>query len=257
MPRPRERMEERMSSWFKHLRESEKAMRGERNRPFVTISRECGAYGTTVADMLAEYLRTHERRREATWAIFDKELIERVMQEHNFPTKFASYFVESPVPLIEDILAELFGLHPPQETLVRSMSETILHLATLGYVIYVGRGANIITRKLPNGVHVRLIGSFENRVVHTKEYLSLREKEAREYVTREDQDRRAYIRRYFHRDITDVSLYDLIINMDTVALQDAVMIIGDMVLGSQMKDVGSFERKPISVRTVSEISNVY
>ncbi len=237
MPRPREKMEERMSSWFRHLQESEKTERGERNRPFVTISRECGAYGTTVADMLAEYLRKHERRREASWAIFDKELIQKVMEEHNFPANFESYFVESPMPLVEDILADLSGLHPPQETLVRSMSETILHLATLGYVIHVGRGANIITRKLPNGVHVRLVGSFEKRVAHVKEYLNLPEKEAREYVTKEDHDRRAYIKRYFQKDIDDVSLYDLIINTDTVPFQDAVTIIGDMVLRTQMKHV--------------------
>ncbi len=252
MPRPREKMEERMSAWFRDLRESEQTLRGERNRPFVTISRECGAYGTTVADMLAEYLRTYERRREASWAVFDKQLIQRVMQEHNFPLKFATYFIESPMPLIEDILAELFGVHPLQEILVRRMSETILHLAALGYVILVGRGANVITRKFCSGMHVRLIGSFQNRVAHTREYLGLAEKEAREYVAKEDHDRRAYIRRYFHRDIEDVSLYDLIINTDTVHLEEAVIMIGDMVLRSQAKQVSSLERKATPATIVNQ-----
>jgi len=110
------------------------------------------------------------------------------------------------------------------------MSETILHLATLGYVILVGRGANIVTRKLSDGIHVRLVGSFEKRVAHMKEYLNLPEKQAREYVSKEDHDRQAYIKRYFQKDINDVSLYDLIINTDTVPIQEAVVIIGDMVL---------------------------
>jgi hypothetical protein len=237
MPRPRERMEAHMSFWFKHLQESEKTERREKRRPFVTISRESGAYGTTVADILAEHLRNHERRREASWAVFDKELIQEVMEEHKFPTRFASYFVESPTPLIEDILSEVFGFHPPQEILVRSMSETILHLAMLGYVILVGRGANIITRKLPNGIHVRLVGSFEKRVAHMKEYLNLPEKQARDYVLKEDHDRQAYIKQYFRKDISNVSLYDLIINTDTVPFRDAVKIIADMILRTQMKDV--------------------
>jgi cytidylate kinase len=227
-------MEARITSWFKHLQEPEKTERRV-NRPFVTISRESGAYGTTIADLLAEYLLKHERRREASWAVFDKELIQKVIEEHQFPAIFQRYFVESRAPLIEDTLAELFGLHPPQETLVRRMSETILHLAMLGHVIFVGRGANIITRRLPNGTHVRLVGLFEKRVAHTKEYLNLSQEQAREYVVKEDHDRQAYIKRYFQKDISDVSLYDLIINTDTVSLQDAVMIIGDMVRRIEMK----------------------
>jgi cytidylate kinase len=234
MPRPRERMEARITSWFTHLQESEKTERREKSRPFVTISRESGAYGTTIADMLAEHLRRHEKRREAPWAVFDKELIQKVIEEHKFPVIFKRYFVESSTPLIEDTLDELFGLHPPQETLVRKMSETILHLASLGYVILVGRGANIITRKLPNGTHVRLVGSFEKRVAHMKEFLNLPENQAREHVIKEDHDRRAYIKRYFRKDISDVSLYDLIINTDTVPFQDVVTIIGDRVLRTQM-----------------------
>lgn len=230
MPRPRERMEAHMSAWFKHLQESERTERREMHRPFLTISRESGAYGTTIADMLAGHLREHERRRNAVWAVFDKELIQKVIEEHEFPVVFERYFVESSTPLIEDILEGLFGLHPPQEDLVRSMNETILHLAMLGYVILVGRGASIITRKLPNGTHVRLVGSFEKRVAHIKEFLNLPENQAREYVMKEDHDRRAYIKQYFRKDIGDVSLYDLVINTDTVPLQKAVIMIGNMIL---------------------------
>jgi diguanylate cyclase (GGDEF)-like protein len=42
---------------------------------------------------------------------------------------------------ITDTLDELLGLHPPAWTLVRQMTETILHLAEMGNVILVGRGA--------------------------------------------------------------------------------------------------------------------
>ena len=234
MPRPREKMEARISSWFKHLEESKKTERREKSRPFVTISRQSGAYGTTVADKLCEYLLKHESRREAPWAVYDKELIQKVIEEQRFPASFQRYFEVSSTSLIEDTLAELFGLHPPKETLVRRMSETILHLATLGHVILVGRGANIITRRLPNGTHVRLVGSFEKRVAHMKEFLNLSQEQAREYVVKEDHDRQAYIKRYFQKDISDVSLYDLIINTDTVPFQDAVTIIGDLVLMTQM-----------------------
>ena len=123
---------------------------------------------------------------EAPWAVVDKELIQKVIEEHEFPATFQRYLVEYPAPLIEDILAELFGLPPRQEALVHRMTETILHLATLGHVILVGRGANIITRRLLKGTHVRLVGSFEKRVAHMKEYLNLALEQARQYVMKED-----------------------------------------------------------------------
>jgi cytidylate kinase len=185
--------------------------------------------------MLCEYLGRQERGRGTLWAIFDKELIQKVIEEHKLPAVFKRYMEESPTPLVEDILAELWSLHPPQEVLVRHVKETILHLATLGHVILVGRGANIITRRLPGGTHVRLIGSFEKRVAHMQEYLGLPEERAREYVVKEDHDRQAYIKRYFQKEISDVFLYDVIINTDTVSLQDAVVIIGGMVLKTEMK----------------------
>ena len=71
MPGPRERMEARISSWFRSLEESKRTERREKGGPFVTISRESGAYGTTTADMLCEHLRRHERSRGSPWAVFD------------------------------------------------------------------------------------------------------------------------------------------------------------------------------------------
>ena len=53
---------------------------------FVTISRQTGAYGLTIAEKLAEYLDKHDRRRQhCPWTAFDKNLIQRVIEEHNLP----------------------------------------------------------------------------------------------------------------------------------------------------------------------------
>ncbi len=236
MPRPGERMETQVTAWLKRLQESGKTQHRCGGRPFVTISRECGAYGTTFANMLAGHLRERERRREGAWAVLDKELVKKVIEEHKLPAHFEKYFPQSATSRVQDILDDFFGVHPPQETLVRKMSETVLHLASLGYVILVDQGASIITRTLANGTHVRFIGSLEKRVAHMMEYLNLPDNEARKYVAKEDDDRRAYIMRYFKRDIGDASLYHFVINTDTVSLQQAVRLIGDMVLLPEIRE---------------------
>jgi cytidylate kinase len=229
VPRPGERMETHISSWLKHLQEPEKAARKEKHRPFITISRESGAYGTTIADELVGYLNRDEHRGDIAWAALDKELARKVIEDHKLPATFEAYFSQSSSSRIQDILEDFFGVHPPRETLVHKMSETVLRLASLGHVILIGQGAGIITRKLRGGTHVRLIGSLEKRAAHMMEYLGLPEKQAREHVMKEDRDRRDHIKRYFKADIADPSLYDVIINTDTVPLQHAVAIIGEMV----------------------------
>jgi cytidylate kinase len=229
-------IESNISSWLKQLDESAGLRRKPReNKPYVTISRDSGAYGITVAQMLFEYLSKHERRKEAVWAVFDKELINKVINEHKFPEKYEKYLDESAMPAIQDIIEDLLRIHPPHETMIRQMSETIYYLARIGYVIIVGRGGNIITQSIPKGIHVRLIGSFENRVAHMKDFLNVSEKAARDYVVKEDGGRRDYIKKYFHKEIDDMSLYDLVINSDTVSREDIVMMIGEMVLKGKGK----------------------
>jgi len=224
-------IESRVSSWFKQLDELTSMKHKPReNKPYVTISRQSGAYGTTVAEMLAEYLSKHERRRDAVWAIFDKGLIKKVIDDNKFPGKYEKYFNEYAMPAVQDIMEDLLRVHPPHETLVRKMSETIFRLSSVGYVIIIGSGGNLITQKIPNGVHVRLICSLDKRAAHMQEYLGVSEKEAREHITKEDHARHEYIKKYFHKDIDDASLYDVVINMDTVPLDDVVRIIGEMVL---------------------------
>ena len=61
------------------------------------------------------------------------------------------------------------------------------------------------------------------------------EKEAKDYIIREDRDRRDYIKKYFNKDIDDVYLYDLVVNLDNVPLEDAVRAIGEMVLKGKGK----------------------
>jgi cytidylate kinase len=236
MTRINKLIESNINSWLKQLDESAGLRRKPREKkPYITISRDSGAYGITVAQMLSEYLSKHERRKDAVWAIFDKELINKVINEHKFPEKYEKYLDESAMPAIQDIMEDLLRVHPPHETMIRQMSETIYYLARIGYVIIVGRGGNIITQSLPKGVHVRLVGSLENRVAHMQEFLNVSEKAAKEYVIKEDKNRRDYIKKYFHKEIDDVSLYDLVINSDTVSLEDIVMIIGDMVLKGKGK----------------------
>jgi cytidylate kinase len=198
--------------------------------PAIAISRQAGAGGIPIAEHLAEYLREHGPKTPRPWTVFDKNLVEQVLADHNLPREIARYMPEDRISQISDMVEELLGLHPPSWTLLRQATETILHLAELGNVILVGRGANVIMAQLANVFHVRLVGSEQARVKLVEEYYHLSHKAAVEFMKKEDRGRRRFLRRYFHRDVADPLLYHLTINTDRFSHEEATRLIGDAVL---------------------------
>lgn len=201
-------------------------------RPFVTISRQAGAGGITIGRLLSGYLRERYKSAKCScpWTVFDKNLVSEVIKNYNLPERLQEYMSEEKISEIDDILEELFQLHPGKWTLVQKTSQTILHLAKLGFVTLVGRGANVVTSKLEGGFHVRLVGSLEKRLKHLREYYGFTAKQAAEFLKKEDEDRKSYLKSYFGKNIDDPLLYDLVINMDVIPYDEAAHIIGRAVL---------------------------
>src|SRR5215467_10311121 len=78
----------------------------------VTISRQAGCGAAAVAEGLAAYLQARAPTDKADWTVFDKNLVERVLEEHHLPQRLAKFMPESWSSEIADTLDELFGLHP-------------------------------------------------------------------------------------------------------------------------------------------------
>ena len=198
-------------------------------RGFVTISRQAGAGGITIGEKLAAYL-DKQLPGMVHWTVFDKNLVDVVVNEHKLSERILPYMKEAKISEIDDMIENLFGIHPPQSTLVKRTTETILRLARMGRVILVGRGAPIITRDIKGGIHVRLVGSFGKRKEHIKEYYKLDNKAAEIFIKNEDLGRAQYLKTYFDQNIDDPLLYDLIVNTDKVSYEDAAILIGDTVI---------------------------
>jgi cytidylate kinase len=198
--------------------------------PFVTISRQTGAGAISVARSLIKYLNGHERAAGRTWRVFERELVQEALAEHQLPGSLEEFLPERKISEIRDMLADVSGKHPPAYQLVRMTSETILHLAREGYVVLLDRGANLVTRPLEGGLHVRLVGSLARRLEHVREYFQLGAEHARRMIRNEDQGRRDYVKQNFGRNIEDPLLYDLLINTDHISFQDAARMIGEEML---------------------------
>jgi cytidylate kinase len=205
------------------------AQTGELRRA-VTISRQTGSGAHVVAEKLAAILQAHTPKDARPWTVFDRNLVEKVLEDHNLPQRLARFMPEDRVSEIADAMDELFGLHPPSWTLVRQTTETILRLAEMGNVILIGRGATVITGMLDYVFHVRLVGSLEKRVAHIQELQHLNRPAALALIRREDRGRQRYLKTHFKTDLDNPLLYHLVINTDLVSYEKAAQIIADAIL---------------------------
>ena len=199
-------------------------------RRAVTISRQAGGGGIHVAEKLAEYLQQHAPAPGLGWTVFDRELMNKVLADHKLPKYLAKFLPEDRASKIEDTLADIFGVHPPAETVVQQTAETLLQLAELGNVILIGRAGNIVTAKLPHVLHVRLVASLDDRIERICRNDHKTPAEARRFCLEEDQARARYLKTYFHADINDPLHYHIVINTSRVGYDHAARLIGGMVL---------------------------
>jgi cytidylate kinase len=202
---------------------------GGLHRRVITISRQAGAGAHAVAEELVSRLQGSISATSRPWAIFDRNLVERVLKDHDLPERLERFMPEDRVSEMSDTLDALFGLHPSHWTLVRQTADTILHLAELGNIIVIGRGANIVTNKLDYAFHVRLVGSTAKRVEHLREYKHLSFQEAAAFVRDKDLARMRYVKKYFAKDIDDPLLYHLVINTDLVSYEETARLIAEAV----------------------------
>ena len=201
-----------------------------RHNPCITMSRETGAGVQLVCKELIKILESLSIADEVNWTYFDRELIQRVLNDHNLPKQLNKYMKEDKYKFLSEDVNVLLGVHPSQRTLLQKISESILQLARMGKVIIVGRGANIITAKLKNSFHVRLVAPLHNRVSHIMKIENLKKKDAEAFVKQKDKARRDYIKSSFSQKVEDIEMYHIVVNTGLMSHKESAEIIAGAVI---------------------------
>jgi len=85
-------------------------------------------------------------------------------------------------------------------------------------------------------VHVRIIGSFNQRVERLAELKQCSWGQAATEVRRVDNQRRHFISTYFHSDLNDSSHYDMIFNTDRISIDEAARLIAQLVSSPDFRE---------------------
>jgi cytidylate kinase len=221
---------ERLKSYLESTAFQERAREGARlPQPFVTISRQAGAGGLTLAEAIQKEMDRDADPLLRGWNILDKDLCEEVAADRKLSVSMDALMKETFRTEFEDYVMQFVTDESPQAAVTAKVFKTLRAAAAAGKVIIVGRAANCVTRRLPLGVHVRLVASKTWRQGHLMKLLKIGRTDGERHMEALDASRRRLVDQYFHRDIDDPLLYDATWNVETVPCETLARLTVELV----------------------------
>ena len=196
-------------------------------RPFVTISRQSGAGGHSLANVLLD--RFHQQPDKdlfGNWEMFDQKLVAMVADDPDLRVSVEALLGEEYRRATDDFFRQLFTSTTHQDIVMDRVFRLVRVLAEVGKAVIVGRAGSEVTRGLGPSVAVRLIAPEEVRVRRMMELHDVDEKKATELIDKSDSGRARLLKRHFRVDIDDPLLYDAVWNTGTASfanIADAII----------------------------------
>lgn len=200
--------------------------------PIVTISREYGAGGSSVAGIVAAELGAE---------VVDKKLIEEVANRLSIRPSDVEAESERARSLLERLVRSFSALEPgmgmgwappypdplydPRKEIIELTEQIIREVAGSGNAVIVGRGAGFVLADRPGVFRVFLRAPEAVRVKTLMARLGLPEAETRRKMHETDSNRAAYVKQLYGRDWCDPDEYDLVVNTGRVAYKTAAQMI--------------------------------
>ena len=182
-------------------------------RPIITVSRGLGAGGEEAAAKLSEL---------TGFQLMDREVLDAIVNDVGFQSRMVEMLDEDARSELESwVYGMITGRIVDRSDYLKSLTKIIGSVLKYGETIIVGRGANIIIGK-DRGFHVRITASPETRAENLTKCNEIQIEEAKTLVDESDKKRQNFIRKSFGADIDDPVLYDLVINTDSLDINDAV-----------------------------------
>ncbi len=197
--------------------------------PFITISREAGAGGHTLAQANLEEMKKEKDPLFQGWQMFDEELCKKVCEEPGLKVSLNFILSFEYRSQIEDMVSEMMVGDSPQDVIFKKIFQIIRNLAGFGKVILVDRGSSSLTRELPLGLHARLIAPLAIRIRRVMNLKNFTEAQAKEFIHEQDKSRQRLVKTFFNRDIHDPYLYDVIWNTQTIPVEFIAHLLVEMV----------------------------
>lgn len=216
----------------------------------ITISSQFGAGGPAVGKQVAERLGLE---------YVDKQIIHRIALDLKIPEAEVEEFDESQHQGLRGFLSTVFDFRAlrrgtdvagegtgtyddrdeiPYDYRVQGwidkdiyqqmMARVMTAIGERGGAVIKGRGSQYILRNTPGTIHVRFVGAEADRVASTMRHRGLDEAAASKLVAQMDRRGAEFVKDYFGCDLTDPTLYSLVLNTSKLSLEECGEILAGM-----------------------------
>lgn len=187
-----------------------------RSFPTVTVSRERGSGGSSVAKLVAERLG---------FALFDSEIVDHVARSASVDRLVVTQMDERSQRSIQawaDRVTQ--NQNFSAQSYLAHLTKTLLTIGEKGRAVIIGRGAHLLL-PVERCIRVRVIAPQEIRIQRLAAGLGMQPSEAAAVIAETDQQRAEFIRESFQQIDANPLLYDLVINTGKIALETAAELV--------------------------------
>ena len=179
----------------------------------ITISRGSYHRGREVAEKVAQKLG---------YECLSRDILLEASEEFNIPEIKL-------IRAIQDAPSILDRLTRQKEKYVAYIRAALLKHVQKDNVVYHGLFGHFFLQDIPHVLKVRIVADLEARVADEVKREGISESKAREIILKDDEERRKWALHLYGADWWDATLYDLVIHLKTIKVDDAVDLLCQVV----------------------------
>jgi cytidylate kinase len=192
----------------------------------ITISRGSYSRGKEIAEKVAAKLG---------YQCISRDLLLEVSKDYNIPEIKL-------VHAIHDAPGILKRLNRKDKKYIAFIKSALLNHLREDNVVYHGLAGHFFVKDVPHALKVRVLSDMEDRVRLEMQRKGINADEARRNIERDDKERQKWSQYLYGIDTTDPILYDLVVHIKQITVDDAVDMICDCVSKEQFKTTPESQR---------------
>jgi len=175
----------------------------------ITISRGSFSHGQEIAEKVAEMLG---------YECVSREILVEAAQLFNVSEKKLIRSIEDAPNILERIVHG-------KEQYLEYIRAALLEYARKGNLVYHGHAGHFLLTEIPQVLKIRIIADKGDRIKLLQKRENVTKEAAAEVIENEDKNRTHWTRYLYKMDIHDAKLYDIVINIGNLTIEDACEII--------------------------------
>lgn len=186
----------------------------------VTVSRDPGSGGKLIAQGIAE---------ELNFDMFHQNVIHEMAESAKVSSRVLESLDEKGLSMLDDwVSSVVYKKHLWPDEYLQHLLKVIGTIGKHGRAVIVGRGANFILPR-ESTFRLRVTAPSDFRAQKVAQEFDIPLQDAHRRVLKTESNRKAFIRKYFHSDITDPGNYDMVINTGNISLREAIEVVAGLL----------------------------